>query len=221
LRLSSAKPCVLLVEDEPITLSALERLLSSSYRVLTAREADEALRILKRERVEVVVADLRLPKGSGLELLEWVRHNLPETRVIIITGYSSIKGAVEAMRLGASDYIPKPFSVEDIQRAIAGVLQRREEMLGEMREEEFEAVLRALLHPMRRKILSILSRGSLTFTAIWKSTGAKDPTSVNFHLKKLKKMGMLVQDSSKLYRITPLGREAVSLMKSIQKARGS
>jgi len=212
---------VLVVEDEPITLSALERLLSSEYRVLTAREAEEALRLLKRERVDVVVADLRLPKGSGLELLEWVRHNLPETKVIIITGYSSIKGAVEAMRLGASDYIPKPFSVEDIQNAIAGVLQKREEAPAGMREEEFEAVLRALLHPMRRKILSVLSSGSLTFTAIWRATGARDPTSVNFHLKKLKSTGMLVQDSSKLYRITPLGREAVSLMKSIQELGSS
>jgi len=209
------------VEDEPITLSALERLLSPEYRVLTAREAGEALALLKREKVDVVVADLRLPRGSGLELLEWVRHNLPGTEVIIITGYSSIKGAVDAMRLGASDYIPKPFSVEDIQGAIQRVLEKREERREGIGEEEFEEVLKALLHPMRRKILRVLNSGALTFTAIWKATGARDPTSVNFHLKRLKKTGMLVQDRSKLYRITPLGREAVVLMDSIWKLRGS
>ena len=124
---------VLVVDDEQIVLDSAERLLRhDDYRVLKALSAEEALRILEKETVHIVLTDLMMPEMDGLELLQAVKKNRPHTPVIIITGYATINTALQAMQLGAFDYVAKPFTRAELR----GVVQRAANLVGEEEETE-------------------------------------------------------------------------------------
>jgi len=121
---------ILAVDDSVSTLEVLERnLTQAGYSVFTARTVDEALPILQRASIDLVITDLKMPKVGGLELIRHVRTNFLEMAVIMITGYGSIESAVAAIKEGAEEYLTKPFTDEEllsaVQRTIANVQQRR------------------------------------------------------------------------------------------------
>ena len=103
------KQCILVVDDAPDTLEVLKRNLSSKgYQVFTAPGVPEAIKILEGTHVDLVITDLKMPKVSGLDLIRHVRENLKKTEVMMITGYATVEGAVEAVKRGAEEYLPKP-----------------------------------------------------------------------------------------------------------------
>ena len=110
---------VLVVDDEPDMLRVCRRILEEKgYTVFTASDGPEALELLKREPVDVAVLDLRLPSMDGLEVMrESLRLN-PDTEVLIITGHATVDTAVQAVRDGAFDFIPKPFSASELEVAV-------------------------------------------------------------------------------------------------------
>jgi two-component system response regulator HydG len=121
---------VLVVDDAPDTLEVLQRNLTSrKYRVFTAPGVAEAIQILDQTPVDLVITDLKMPKGSGLDLVRHVRENLKDTEVILITGYASIEGAVQAVKSGAEEYLSKPFTdgelFEAVQRSMEKLRLRR------------------------------------------------------------------------------------------------
>jgi DNA-binding response OmpR family regulator len=212
---------ILVADDELITLRGLERVLSrEGHEVVTAENGEEALKILKEGKVDILVTDIRLPGIDGVSLLEWTKQHLPDIKVIMITGYSSIKGAVEAMKRGASDYIAKPFSLEEIKASVKAVLEEDTHSIiipsGGLSKQEFELIIRALNHPIRREILNLLRTSPRSFTGIWRNIGIKDPTAVSFHLRNLKATGIVEQDKNKVYSLSPLGRKAASLMNMVK-----
>ncbi|WP_456474559.1 response regulator [Candidatus Pyrohabitans sp.] len=212
---------ILIADDELITLRGLERVLSrEGHQVITAENGEEALRLLKENRVDILITDIKLPGVDGSKLLEWVKQNLPDTKVIMITGYSSIKGAVEAMKHGASDYIAKPFSFDEMKASIKAVLEEQKVAdnipTGGLSRTEFELVIRALNHPIRREIIRLLRSSPSNFTGIWRKIGVKDPTIVSFHLRNLKATGMVDQRKDKVYLLTLLGRKAASFMDMVK-----
>jgi DNA-binding NtrC family response regulator len=116
---------VLVVDDAPETLEVLQRnLCAKGYKVYTARGVAEAIRTLQQTPVELVITDLKMPKVSGLELVRHVRANYANTEVLMITGYPSIGGAVDAVKMGADDYIAKPFTDEELFAAVAQALDK-------------------------------------------------------------------------------------------------
>ena len=116
---------ILVVDDAPATLEVLERnLASEGYRVFTATSVPEALGILQATLVDLVITDLKMPKVSGLDLVRHVRENLKDTEVMIITGYATIKGAVEAVKTGADEYLPKPFTDDELLTAVRRTLDK-------------------------------------------------------------------------------------------------
>jgi two-component system response regulator HydG len=97
------------VDDEPGIVDSLSKIFErESLRVLTARSGGEALEILRREPVSVVLTDLIMPGLSGLDLLKASRSVSPETETILMTAYGSVENAVDAMRQGAYDFVTKP-----------------------------------------------------------------------------------------------------------------
>ncbi len=90
------------------------------YLTYQAPTGATALPIVARERLDFAVLDLRLPDMNGLELIERIKTVSPSTRVVVLTGYGSIATALEAMRLGASDYLAKPLDVDKVALALAG-----------------------------------------------------------------------------------------------------
>ena len=106
---------ILVVDDAPETLEVLRRnLTSKGYQVYTAPGVDDALGVLDSEIIDLVITDYKMPRVSGLDLVRHVRENLKDTEVMMITGYASIDGAVEAVKYGAEDYLAKPFTDEEL-----------------------------------------------------------------------------------------------------------
>jgi DNA-binding NtrC family response regulator len=119
------KETILVVDDQVTTLEVLQRNLSSrGYRVFTAPGVLEALEILKSTDVDLVITDLKMPKISGMDLIRHVRENFKATEIMMITGYASVNGAVEAIKTGAEEYLPKPFTDEELFAAVEKSLSK-------------------------------------------------------------------------------------------------
>ncbi|MFQ5664896.1 MAG: sigma-54-dependent transcriptional regulator [Candidatus Binatia bacterium] len=117
---------ILIVDDDPLIRRQLEGLYSSqAYVVDCAADVQEAIEKLDTADFSLAVVDLKMPGKDGITLTGEIRQRWPTVDVIMITGYGSIKGAVEAMRQGACDYITKPFEPDDILLATQKVLERR------------------------------------------------------------------------------------------------
>jgi DNA-binding NtrC family response regulator len=117
---------ILIVDDDPFICRQLEELYSSQrYAVACASNSVEALRLLGEQDFALAVVDLKIPGTDGIGLTREIRDRWAELDVIMITGYASIKGAVEAIKQGASDYITKPFQKEEILLATEKILEKR------------------------------------------------------------------------------------------------
>jgi DNA-binding NtrC family response regulator len=107
---------VLIVDDEDATRSLCHDVVTDSgLRTRTASTTEQALDILDQMPVDILITDLRVPQIGGLELLRRVRSNYPQTAVLVLTQYGTIESAVEATRLGAADYITKPFHIPELR----------------------------------------------------------------------------------------------------------
>ena len=115
---------ILLVDDEPKMRDVLSVALGElGYRALTAASGEEALEILDREEVDLVLSDLRMKGMHGRELLREIKRRWPNLPVVLMTAYSSVKDAVQAIKEGAFDYIDKPFEMEDLATTLANGLR--------------------------------------------------------------------------------------------------
>ncbi len=124
--MASAPVRILVVDDDPLIRRQLEGLYRShEYVVDGAANVQEALEKLSSSEFALALVDLKMPGSDGITLIREIRERWPMVDVIMITGYGSIKGAVEAMRHGACDYITKPFEPDDILLATQKVLERR------------------------------------------------------------------------------------------------
>jgi FixJ family two-component response regulator/glycine cleavage system H lipoate-binding protein len=132
------RPKVLVVDDELPVCKSVAKALSESFAVETALSAEEALEKQKSAQYRVIVTDLMMPGLSGMDLLRKVTETGTTTRVVMITGYPSIRSAVQSIKLGAFDYIPKPFTPQEIRglvaRAAAGGKPRKTERVAEQKE---------------------------------------------------------------------------------------
>src|SRR5207249_5075715 len=111
----SAKARILVVDDDATMREALRDTLSTEgYGVIAVENAIQAIAELEKQEADLVLADLTLPRVSGLELLDSVRRHWPGLEVIVITGQGSIETAVDAIKRGAYHYVTKPFTPDDI-----------------------------------------------------------------------------------------------------------
>ena len=121
-----ALPTILVVDDEPGIVEPLAKIFEKeSLRVLTAKSGIEALELLRREPVSVLLTDLVMPGMSGLDLLKASRSVSPETETILMTAYGTVENAVDAMRHGAYDFVTKPLKRAQVVRAVTKALEKR------------------------------------------------------------------------------------------------
>lgn len=122
---NSSQEVILVVDDSEPTLEILQRnLAAKGYRALTASTVAAALEIIGSAKVDLVVTDFKMPRGSGMELVRHIRENYRDTEVMMITGYPSVEGAVEAMKTGAAEYLTKPFTDEELYAAVQRSLEK-------------------------------------------------------------------------------------------------
>ena len=118
-------PNILVVDDEINVIESFKRLLEDDYKVLTATNGEEALEKIEKENLDIVLLDIRMPEMDGIEVLRRIREMSENVDVIVVTAVSTMRTAIEAMKLGAYDYITKPFEVDEVIVSINKALEKR------------------------------------------------------------------------------------------------
>src|SRR6266850_3383875 len=129
--LPDANESILIVDDQPSACETLKTFLQKQgYRASSSNSAAEALEHLAQDRFDLVLTDVCMPQRNGLDLLREIVHRGGNEDVVVMTAFATIDQSVEAMRRGASDYITKPFKLEDLANTLARALERRRRRLA-------------------------------------------------------------------------------------------
>ncbi len=168
---SDAKETILVVDDTPSTLEVLQRnLTAAGYTTYTASNAVDALNLLDGTLVDLVITDLKMPKISGIDLIRHVRENYRNTAVMMITGYATVDSAVEAVKSGAEEYVPKPFTDDELLAAVRRVLgklaQRRQAIAVPARKSGSTYGLIGESRPMQKVFAAIRKASSTSATVL-------------------------------------------------------
>ncbi len=122
---STEKEKILVVDDSTPTIEVIQRNLSAQgYQVLTASNTPKAIEILESSPVDLVITDLKMPGPSGMDLVTHVRQNCVDIEVMMITGYATVEGAVDAVKSGALEYLSKPFTDQELFDAVKRSLDK-------------------------------------------------------------------------------------------------
>jgi DNA-binding NtrC family response regulator len=164
---------VLVVDDEPVVLQSCRRVLAEEgYDVETAAAGREGMRLALARNFDLVLTDLRMPDLDGMCLVRTLRQERPQTAVVIITGYGTVTSAVEALKLGVSDYLEKPFAPEEVAKAARDALAAGARPRPQIQAE----LVREVLAKASRDDgfgRSLLERGSRVLTGVAISPEAK------------------------------------------------
>ena len=121
----TSKWSILIVDDEFAIRESLRILLKPQYKIFAAPNGEEALKILKDRKIDLITLDLNMPKLSGIDTLREIRKIDEKVPVIIVTGYGTQKDEKEALLYGVRDFISKPFNIKEIVSVIDGILEER------------------------------------------------------------------------------------------------
>jgi len=129
------QPRLLIVDDEPEVRGVLHELLSEDYTCGQASSAEDALRQLRESVYQLIISDITMSGMSGLEMIPHVKAASPETVIVMISGMQTIESAINALRLGAFDYLMKPFDLRQVEAAIARAYEHHELIVAKQRYE--------------------------------------------------------------------------------------
>ena len=133
---------VLIVDDDKAFLQILsERMQNRGMEVSTAESATAALQLLEKESYDAVLLDLMMPEMGGIEALQVMRKKQPEVQVIFVTGHPSVSKGVEAMKLGAMDFIPKPVDMSELTEKIQHAKASRMILVEKASQEKIKKIL--------------------------------------------------------------------------------
>ena len=132
---SHSRSRILIVDDEEDINEILSDLLSDKYDCVSANSAEEALDHLKQDNFELVISDITMPGMSGLEMIPQVKSLNPHTVVVMISGMQTVESAIEALRLGAFDYLMKPFDLRQVEAVVKRALEHHELIVAKQRYE--------------------------------------------------------------------------------------
>jgi two-component system, NtrC family, response regulator AtoC len=121
----NSKAAILIVDDEKSTRDGLARALKRQYTVYLAEDGNRALEVLSRERIDVVLTDLRMPGMDGMALMQRILARTPQPACILLTAYGSIETAVEAIKRGATDFLTKPVNLDELDLRLKSALRTR------------------------------------------------------------------------------------------------
>ena len=123
-------PCLLIVDDDDSVREVFRCILQNQYRIIEASGVDEALSLIDRECPDLVTLDIRMPEKNGLEGLRLIRERSEDLPVVMIAAFGSIDTACEALRLGASDYLKKPCSPDQLLTSVRKNLEKSQHCHG-------------------------------------------------------------------------------------------
>ncbi len=187
---------ILIIDDEEVVLDSCTRILKNgAYKIATATNGRLGLDLVKEFQPDLIYVDLKMPGISGIEVIEKIRDNDPTIVVIVITGFATVSSAVEAMKNGAYDFLPKPFTPDefrlitqrglDKRRLILETIQLRKEK--EMLREQFAAIvsheLKAPLGAVQQNLFVLVSELSSQLTEDQKARFGRMQTNISDLIK--------------------------------------
>ena len=208
---------ILLVDDDPeLRANMKEILVDAGYSTEEAASGEEALEKAVSAHYNMILLDLMMPGMDGIDTLVALRKISPKAKVIMITAFATVENAVNAIKKGASDYVTKPFRIDELLAIIGRVLE-------ELRFDEdiiklnMDFTLNSLSNPIRRNIIHLLlKRTNMRLMEITRELKIDDHTKVVFHLKMLREAGVISQDKNKSYSITKEGHKTVDCLKILE-----
>lgn len=229
------KANILVVDDERGPRESLHVILKPYYNVYTAEKGEEAIRILDETPIDLVTLDLRMPGATGTEILKKVKERDPDIEAIIITGYGSMETAVEGLRLGAFDYIAKPFDVKQILALVERALERRHAKLKLAQEKEAERnraeraeaasrlrrqLVSALAHDIKTLLgVVMISTDSLTFRLKERARAGEEMeflSHIHDNAQRIVKLVAGFLDAAKIEAGLPIARQPVEINRLIR-----
>lgn len=208
---------ILIVDDDAEFRSHLiDILLGEGYETDSASSAKEALEKSQAQMFDVVLMDFMMPRMSGIDALQVMLNQQPKTKVIMITAFASVENAVDAIKRGASDYISKPFKINDLLTTIRRAIEEAKFEEGVKKLDQDKA-FNAIASPIRRSILKLLNdTGTMRLMEITRELGIEDHTKVLFHLKMLKEADIIEQDQEKTYGLSEAGKKVIDCLKKME-----
>jgi DNA-binding NtrC family response regulator len=121
-----SKGKILVIDDEAIVRTSCSRTLSpEGYEVKLSQNGADAMKMLEEESFDLVLTDLKMPDIDGIEVLKMIKQRWPQTEVIVVTGYQTVDTAVKAIKLGAFDYLEKPFTPDSLVAAVNNAIANK------------------------------------------------------------------------------------------------
>lgn len=208
---------VLIIDDDDDLRSNLREVLRrQGHQVETASSGEAAIEKAAKTRFDLVLVDLIMPGMNGLEVLGELKKISPKSKIIMMTAFATIDNAVEAMKKGASDYLSKPFKIEDLDAAVKRTLA--EASFDESAQQlGMDFTLLSLSNQIRRDIIRLLDLNKrMRLMEITRALDIEDHTKVVFHLKQLRDTGIIKQ-KNKMYYLTKEGermRDCLKILKN-------
>lgn len=206
---------ILIIEDEKEIREGLVELLEDAgFLVDFAENGRQGLEKIGKKDYDVVVTDLIMPVVGGMEVLREIKRIKPQIHVVLITAFATIDNAVEAMKAGASDYITKPFRIDEVQTKIRKVLAEAEFDKPQIFDSN---LIKAISNQTRKDAVKLLYKaGRLKFTEIQRGLGIEDATKLNFHMRVMREHKIIEQDKEKFYMLTPVGKKLFEALRSAE-----
>ncbi|MBF0345235.1 MAG: response regulator [Nitrospirae bacterium] len=196
---------LLIVDDNAdIRRQVVDILHGAGYYVEDAANAKEAIDKTILNSYDVVLLDAIMPGMKGIEAIKEIKQLRPKTKIVIITAFATIENAIDSIKRGAVDYLPKPFKIEELLNTVKRELQ---ESIFETQLEtgNMDFVLNTISNPIRRKLIKLINQKSMRFMELNSELALVDHTRLVFHLKQLKKSGIITQNNQRAYVITDKG----------------
>jgi DNA-binding NtrC family response regulator len=203
---------VVIDDDQDLREGIVEILGDNDLEATGCETAEIALEQIKLQVPSLVIVDNMMPGMGGMALIPLLKKDYPGIKIIMITAFSTVDNAVAAMKIGADDYLAKPFKRDELLVAVKRNLEmlKFEQQLPDIGMDE---ALSCISNQIRRQILAALSKkGKMRFMDITRHLEISDHTKVNFHLKNLKSNNLVSQNQEKVYQLTPQGEKMIGFM---------
>ncbi len=208
---------ILIVDDDTeLRGNLVDVLQDAGYITEEAPNGQAALNLLDEEDFSLVLLDMVMPGMNGVDTLTELKRRKPQTKVIMITAFATVQSAVNAIQKGASDYVTKPFKIEDLLATVGRVLVESQFEEGAARIG-FDNAMSSLNNALRRNIIRMLfERKTMRMMEITRELEIEDHTKIVFHLKNLKEADIIDQDFQKAYFLTEEGARLYDCMKVME-----
>lgn len=208
---------ILVIDDELMPRYAIQQVLKGKYTVLTAAGGKEGLDLMAQNSVDLVVLDLRMPDMDGITVLKEIKKRYSDTEVILLTAYAGVESARSAVRLGALDYLSKPFDKDEVINVIERGLQKRRDL--KRTRSEHEDLLRtkeSLTNEIETTRQNLMLYYEGTIKALIYAIDAKDHYTFN-HSEHVAKLSSVIADEMGFSKIRKDKLQHAAIMHDIGK----